>query len=133
MSTNLFTQLAQGQNTTVDQITIELVRTDDGMSVSMVIQCRTRLSYEVEQGARAIAAAVRGGSMSRSELFRGLQPSAADKCVDYAVSQQWVVLAGDRVALGPVGSRPAAITSIPNWRAVADGRSVRVFMSGPSR
>ena len=36
MSTNLFTQLAQGQNTT-DQIIIELVRTDDGMSVSMVI------------------------------------------------------------------------------------------------
>jgi hypothetical protein len=74
-----------------------------------------QVSYEVEQAARAIAAAVRRGARSRAELSRGLQRSAIDRYMDYAVDQQWVVLAGDRVTLGPVDSRPATTTSIPNW------------------
>jgi hypothetical protein len=38
MSTNVFTQLAAGQITPVDTITIELLRTDDGMPASIIIR-----------------------------------------------------------------------------------------------
>jgi hypothetical protein len=73
------------------------------------------VSREVQQAAEAITAAVRRGALSVAELSRGLQPEAFAGYLDYAVSQGWVSVEGDRLRLGAVDSRgPAETYYIPN-------------------